>query len=254
VHVLLELDPQSPEAAQAQAGRGRASAFTDAYGRFRLERLTRGRWVPSIRSGDWELARATPAALELPGDGELLLELQRALQPELASVSGEVWARDGGEALDVRVLGLGRGSVVTTDGPSFRARGVEPGMKKLYVSAQGCVPERRGPLELLPGSELDLGRIELERGTRVTVRVRDAAGKPLDGASVMLRPLPQAKGGPTAGAWKWTLERRDHGIYGADAAPRGRWRLLVTREGLKPHEEVITLGQKAAEIAVELRS
>jgi len=252
--VQLTLDPDSadPAAGKPREHGPQASVHTDAYGRFSFDDLRRGRWTPSLRSSEWELARATPAFVDLPGEGQLVLELHRCPRLALASVSGEVFAQDGSSTLDVRVGGLGPGSVLTTAGAGFLARGVEPGQKTFQVSAEGCVPERLGPLELVPGAELDLGRIELERGTLLDVRVRTEAGKPIDGAKVMLRPLPPEKGGPTAGAWPWRLERRAPGHYRLAVAPRGRWRLQVTCPGWKPHQQVVLLGENPAALAVPL--
>ena len=256
VQVRLQIDEGTPEAqALADAG-GKGMKyldFTDGYGRFRFDRLTRGRWVPSVRPADWELGHADPTKLILPGDTALVLELRRLPRPELTVITGEVWALDGGELNDLRIRGLGRGAVLSTDGGRFEVRGMEPGQRRFDFEADGYVPERIGPIELSPGATTDLGRVQLTPGTRVTVRVQGAKGKGLDKARVMLRPIDPSHGGTTVGARTWRFVKTGKGTYRVEAVPRAKWRLKITHGGYKTHNEVVeVVEQSSQELLIRL--
>jgi hypothetical protein len=253
IAVRLALDPESAEAAAlaAAGGRGlRSLAFSDAYGRVAFERLTRGSWIPSVHAADWELAPAEPAPVRVPDERDrLVLEVRATPRPALGVVAGEVWTSDGGELAGLRITGAGRGPVLVTAGERFELRGVEPAVLNLGFSADGRVPERRGPLELRPGQRLELGRIELAPGTRVTVRVRDADGRPVAGARVVLRPLAPERGGASAGRRTWRLDARANGAYRGAAIPRGAWQLRIAREGFRGHAQTLVVRAEDAQDA-----
>ena len=124
--------------------------------------------------------------------------------------------------------------------------GVDPGRRHVTVEARGYVPERRGPLEILPGATADLGRIDLLPGTELRVRVRDKAGKAIEHCQVQLRPVAPEKGGAKRGNRAWKLERRGKGLYGLDAVPRGKWRLRVVHPGYRTHSAPVDVREKAA--------
>jgi hypothetical protein len=256
IAVRLTLDPDSAEAAALEeaGGRGmRSLAFTDPFGRATFDRLTRGTWIPTVHSADWELARAEPALARMPGDERLVLELRARPRPPLGVVAGEVWPEDGGEIDGLRIGGVGRGAVLATEGRRFELRGVDPGELTLTFEADGRVPEARGPVELLPGARLELGRIDLAPGTRVTVRVVSAEDEPIAGARVVLRPVPPAQGGARTGARTWRLEERGKGRYRGDSIPRAAWQLRVTREGFRGHSEALTVRETdSQEVLVRL--
>ena len=259
VRLQLALRPGSPEdlALEAAGGTGRRySATSDAYGRFEFQRLTPGTWVPRLLDSTWRLVRASPRDLRLPGDDELLLELQQTQLPPLAAVRGEVWPAGGGDLAGLNITGLGRGALVEMKGARFEARGLQPGSRRLTVRAPGFVLWRSPRLELAPGEEADLGRIELVRGTRLTVRVSDSQGQPVGGARVVLKPLDPSEGGPAGAGGKGVkLGERGRGSYRIEAVEPGKYRLRVTRDGFRAHSQKLNIPlKKAQETGVELRS
>ncbi|MEM7310642.1 MAG: carboxypeptidase-like regulatory domain-containing protein, partial [Planctomycetota bacterium] len=250
LQVRLAIEEGSPEAAALKAAGGNGMkylAFTDGYGRFRFDRLTRGRWHPAVRANDWELAHAEPAWVDLPGSDEILLQLARRPRPELAGFRGEVWTSDGGPLEDFKVRGIGKSALLTIRGPRVEVSGLEPGRRRVTFQAKGYVPERRGPFEIQPAEMVELGRVELVRGTRLTVKVRDDQGRPVDQAQVLLRPIAAEKGGAVQGAQTWRLERRSKGNYRAEAVPRALWRLKVSRAGFRNYSERIEVREKASQ-------
>ncbi len=240
VTVRLTIEEGSPEALALEAAGGKGMRHADAansYGRVRFDPVAAGHWIPSLRGNDWELVEARPRRLRVPGDEELTVVVRRVPRVELAGVTGVVHTADGGELVDLRMQGL-RGAAVQTEGGEFEASGVEPGTVRVRLVADGYVPVRRGPFDVQPGEVYDLGAIELQPGTRFTVKLRDPKNRPVERAKVLLRPLSKVVGGPE-GARSHKLTAVGKGVYRSNAAPRGRWRLKVARNGYHPHSELL---------------
>jgi len=228
------------------------SARSDAHGRFHLMRLQPGRWLLAA-SAYGHVPDGGETWVALPGESFAVLELARKTPQERASVRGQVVVEDGSPPRELRFDDT-RGGALDLDGGRFLLSGVRPGPLTLTVRAAGCVALRVGPLDLAPGAEVDLGLIELLRGTRLSVQVADAAGAPLRGARVRLAPLPEARGGLGQGARAPRLVELRPGRYVADGVRRATWRLRVERPGFRRHErslEVRELPAQAVRVVLE---
>ena len=71
-----------------------------------------------------------------------------------------------------------------TDG-AFRLVGVQPGMNLVAAVQNGLVPALEKSVKFEKGQTRDLGEMTLREGEEVTVKVVDAAGKPVVGAEVV---------------------------------------------------------------------
>lgn len=70
---------------------------------------------------------------------------------------------------------------------SFRLTGVTPGQIVLVAQGETHLPSRSTPLEVVPGAAVKGVRLVAQPGATAKVEVKDAAGKPVAGASVSVR-------------------------------------------------------------------
>lgn len=196
------------------------SAFTDDQGRFRITRLSPGRYKPTARiAGGFG---QTPESVLL-GLGETAEELVIELHPA-AIVSGRVLVGDEGETpcpsgwvrLSSDLTGRGLGTEV--DGRvEFEA--VLPGSYEVSVYCDDHLSaEEYPPIEVTGEDVTDLVW-RVTAGAAVVGTVRDAEGQPVAGANVRLTPkrgsdprAPQPRG--------WT-ETDDDGRYEARGLAAG---------------------------------
>jgi protocatechuate 3,4-dioxygenase beta subunit len=82
---------------------------------------------------------------------------------------------------------VGRTRTTTSDaGGRFELADMLPGRVFVEVDRPGNVATRSGELRLAPGQRLDLGRIGMREGVRVTGQVIDEGGAPVEGARVVV--------------------------------------------------------------------
>ena len=204
-------------------------ARTDAYGAFRFHDIPPGLYQVRASSYGWQLEEATPELVEVPGTTELALTMVPNDRPERFSIRGVVDLQEGGVADRLSIRGL-QGGHLEIDGATFLATGLTPTRHRLRVGHPGYGTITVGPIDPLPGQEIDLGQIRLEPATLLTVRVTDKDGKSVDRATVRLDPLPADKGGIGQGASPIRLGSTRRGRYQAHAKAFA-WRLVVKHEG-----------------------
>ena len=68
---------------------------------------------------------------------------------------------------------------------SFRLPGIAPGMNLVAAVQNGLVPALEKAVKFEKGQTRDIGELTLREGEEVTVKVVDAAGKPIEGAEVV---------------------------------------------------------------------
>ena len=244
----------SAERFDSQQGRVRRArgvrSGCDDYGRFELDPLAAGEWRVRADAVGHESTTLEPVLV--PGAEGLELVLRRQTPLERVTLTGQAIQPDGRSPKSLRVDNT-RGGAMTQEGVRFRLSGVRPGNSRFTFSANGCAPVRVGPLDLLPGAEVDLGVIELPFAVQVNVYVRAKGGKSLERLKARLLPLPAAEGGygsktinlgtrRTKHTWSGESSRKTVYSGSSPAVPVGRWRLLVDHSGYDRYEKTVTLG------------
>ena len=195
----------------------RASATSDAHGRFRIEGLPAGRLEVEARAVGHSPARSHD--LPVPRSAELLLELSPA-----GVVEGMV-TRDGRPVpgATVSVIGAGEPVVVETGAGGGFAADVEPGLHRAFArlgvetgSAGRAIPVAAG--STAGGVEIPLGPAPSLSG-----RIRSGA-RPVPGASVVA-----VLQGDAAGAMPTTSGAE--GAYEMRGLLPGTWSVTVTFRG-----------------------
>ena len=236
---MIRLTLQDPEGGRERTLR----EVTGSYGGFRFEGLQAGRWTVDAGAALWELDSCDPSEVVSPDHRWLtVVLLDRELQARASMVGVVVVGEGRDEPLGLRLEGL-RDGLVMVDRGRFEITGLRPRRTKLVARAQGCVPVRIGPVDLRAGTRVDLGQIQLERGTEVLVRVRDAAGHAVRGAKAVLVPRPARKGGvgrtPVV-----NLREQKGGRYASGIVRPGKWELRVAAEGCEPHRGEVRIRQR----------
>ncbi len=237
------------------------SARSDEFGRFEVGRMSAGDYALSASATGYEPS-AEEVFVSVPGHDSARLELRRREPVERVVLRGSARLEDGSAPI---ALGLAdtRGGSFSQAGTSFRVTGVRPGRARLELRARDQIPIRLEPLDLLPGSEVDLGEVRFERAGSVRVEVRDPQGAPLVGFKARLAPLSVAEGGSGGRAISLERERvrRQPGQSGplpqvasSSRVPLKKWRLVVERKGYQTHRQVIGLdaGRTSRRLVVTL--
>ena len=252
--IVFEESDASGQVSERRARRQGRQTVSDEYGRFQLDGLPAGSWVVGGRSYDWVQVDAQPAVVVTPGDSFVTLTFAPRERPLRAEIRGEIALSGGGTPAGVRIEGL-HGGVLSIDGGAFRATGLVPTNHQLTLRADGHAAVRTGAIDLLPGQVHDLGRVVLEPAALVIVRLRDGAGRALDGARVRLVPLPRAEGGAGEGAGAVELRGRGRGRYSTSDATLHSWRLVVDRQGFRRHARQLEIASgESLEVEVELQA
>ena len=238
------------------------SARSDEFGRFEVGRMSAGSYALSASATGFE-PTVEDVLVTLPGHESARLELRRRELVERVVLRGTARLEDGSAPL---ALGLAdtRGGSFSQTGTSFRVTGVRPGRVRLELRARDQIPVRLDPLDLVPGSEVDLGEVRFERAGSVRVEVRNEAGAPLSGFEARLAPLSLAEGGNAGKTIRLERERvrRTPGQSGplpqlasSSRVPLKRWRLVVERRGYETHRRVISLdaSRPSRRLVVELK-
>jgi hypothetical protein len=182
------------------------------------------------------------------------LVLEPVPMAERAALRGRIEMADGSPVEDLAVRGK-RGGTLTQEGDSFTLRGMEPGRASLTFMGRGAVPLRTQALELAPGSEMDLGLVELRLGTDLKVRLVDENGRRIKRGGCVARPLgKQGRDKPPAGDGREVL-RRDitNGELELPGLGRGRWLLEIKARDYKAQEVFLRLkkGQQMRVVTME---
>ncbi len=218
-------------------------AVTGPFGDFRFDSLPTGRWSVETRAAQWELGHCDPGEVLAPEHRWLTVVLvDRELAARASMVGLVVVGKERDEPQGLRLEGL-RDGLVEVDRGRFEITGLRPRRTKLVARAQGCVPVRIGPVDLRAGTRVDLGQIQLERGTEVLVRVRDAAGRAVRGAKAVLLPRPARRGG-VGRAPVVNLREQKGGRYASGIVRPGKWELRVAAEGCEPHRGEVRIRQR----------
>ncbi len=223
---------------------------TDAFGNFEMERLKPGEYELDVSGEDLVLTRraALSVVLDEPRTTGVLLEVERLSREAPASFVGEVWSRTAERLEGLKVSGVGRESIVSSDGRLFEVSGVPPGSYRLRLSADGHGAVELGRFEPASGQRIDLGAVELRAGGRVEVAVetRGKAGKRFH-PRVRLTPCGEAAGGPGEGVVNVDFERGEDGVWFSESVLPGRWRLRVDEEGWNSHREAVEVRAEGGE-------
>lgn len=225
---------------------------TDSYGRARLIRLQPGEWEFSAAASGFEAA-GDPERVRVSTDAVESIELVLRTKPrtERATIVGTVSTPDGGVPRRLRFSDRRGGSLSVEDG-RFRLTGAKPGRATLVLRAEDCVPHRTDAIQLIPGSEYDLGAIEFQPASRVHVDVRGPDGERLRGASARLLPLPTSEGG-TGDKRRLAATTLNSGRLRFVDVPRKTWVLRVDLEGYRTHRERITAAELDERFTVSMR-
>ena len=225
---------------------------TDAFGVFRFDAVPDGGWRADAQLSGWSLDSVTPETLSLPADRAVTLVLARDFRRSVR-IHGEVTVA-GETPYDLRLEGVPGLTVV--DGGEFSISGMAPGRAKLVVRADRALP-RVVPLDLAAGGEIDVGVIELLRGTELEVRLRDPGGRPVRRAAVRLephKPPPKSRRGRYGVPAPTALNERKSGRYGGVPVRPGRWRVIVEAKGFASTEEAVRVRDRARQVvSIDLR-
>ncbi|MHC4376881.1 MAG: hypothetical protein ACYS26_09815 [Planctomycetota bacterium] len=210
---------------------GSSGTVTGGNGVFHLRGLSSGEYVLRPRSESWRTRGNAPLEFRVPSEAPLELVLVEASRDPRATLVGRAVDADGApiDALEVRGASDAR---VLRDGAGFEVLGLAPRPTTLLLLSDGHLPVRLRELDLQPGQALDVGELRFDAALPVRVDVRDAAGDPVRGASVRLKPLPPAAGGPAPTSNGelppvLTLTGDAQGRYRSAYAKPGTWRLVV---------------------------
>lgn len=235
------------------------SVVLDAWGRFEFDALTAASvslraLVPQWRQPQELAVQRTPLVPGVAGAPLVSLVMEPEPMEERASLRGRVVMANGDAVLGLVVRGK-RGGSLTNNGGDFTVSGMQPGQAVLQFKGQAAVPRKTGELRLAPGSETDLGLIELLPGTDLTVRVLDSDRRRLKRAACTLRPLgAKARELPGRGDHRQVLKRDvSGGEVQLKGLPRGRWLLEVRAPGWAKQELALRLrkGQQTRVVTLE---
>lgn len=219
------------EAADAGPGSApaswRQSAVTDEEGRFEITDIAGGKlWLQAQARG---LLPGEKVPVEVPSGG--VLDNVRLTLEAGATVLGRVRSPDGEPVAGARIEVLagdrsfGRRSFLSrsdtaTDGDGrYRLEGVPTGPQSLAATQQDYARAVRD-LDVRPGeNRLDF---ELAAGWEVAGRVIDAAGAPVPGSAVTLRPAEGSRQETTSGP---------DGAFAFQGVAEGTWRLRAEKPG-----------------------
>ena len=184
---IVRADPDTP-----RFRRPVRPVVTDAQGRYEIAGLDPGSYRVTARHKDFAPGVVPAVSVERGGDVQVDVTLDKGAAlsgrlvtgPEPQAVAGRVFVQelDGQRAPDAlrEVLRAEAGA----DG-RFRLESVPAGAHALAVTAPGYA-SKRVEVQVSPAArEVNLGDVELETGLTIRGRVRDRAGLPIGGATVV---------------------------------------------------------------------
>ncbi|MFT4538742.1 MAG: hypothetical protein ACI835_001179 [Planctomycetota bacterium] len=226
----------------------------DEYGRFVIEDLQPGVWSLKVEAMGWRMLVPEPVRLMLPEQSFASFVMTPDPLTRPGRVSGEVVAKGNGRALRELKWNSLRGGVLSVDGTQFSITGMRPGMVKLVPEAPGF--ERRGfaRFDLAPGADIDLGRLELRRVTKLDVSLRDAQGNSVHRAKVWLeKPGADAtKNQKAAGAYIRLKAIGRDGLFRASQATQGQWVLRAKFSDGSKASKNLKLSRSAQKVTLTL--
>ncbi len=220
--------------------RGKHVTVADPGGRFEVRGLVHGTYLLRAAAPGTPLHQrvawmGTPVRAET-GGSEVVLRMRRG-----GSLSGQVRLEDGAvpSAFTVTLRGGSGTSFGGGDG-RFQVNGIPAGEYTVFVSGPGFLTKSLPALKVEEDQDTNLGAVSLSRGRRLTGRVVNAAGAPVQGATVTVS-QPVRGSSVVVGA----AAELEHGLQQVSSDAEGRFVL----EGLS-----ISTLQLGAEHPVEGRS
>jgi protocatechuate 3,4-dioxygenase beta subunit len=211
-------------------------ATTSSAGRFRIERLAPGSYDLEARAHGF--APATVRGILVSAGGRGPAGLGTVVLDPQAWVEGFVVDPDGRPVPGARVLPAPTdasqpprdvGEILTAADGSFQVPGFRAGERlTLRVAREGYAPRTVSGIEVPPPEPLE---VVLEPAGRIAGTVVDESGRPVEGATVVIREpeavLPGIPGGRLVGGARADTEGR----FAAEGLPPGRFRLQVAGTG-----------------------
>lgn len=237
-----------------ERGSGMRRAITGPDGAFVLEGLSPGNSMLVIDKSEDMLREIR--MVTVPQD-DLLIEL-----PPGATLSGRVIDAETKAPVPAFTLGVsgersGGGMVVRTapitrsfqnENGEFIVQNVTADPAELIVQAPGYVEKRAGGIEAPAGETRDGIEIALSRGTTVTGRVTDEAGRGLAGVTVGRDENARFIGGPLLGGTATDAEGRfEVGPFEGDSVA-----IRFDKEGYRQERREVKLNGKTATVDVRL--
>ena len=241
----LELVEQSPPGSRPAIER---SVALNGKGLFRVRKLLPGTYELAVVGESWRLSPASDRRVVLDGDlenGRLEVELiaMRTLREARGSLRMEAFdARTGAALLELDWPGA-KGGIPLREGATFRWTGLRPGLQKVRLLAEGYLPIERPSVQVSPGAEVDLGRLDFTPVTRWTLELVDATGAAAAGWDASLIPDPPAAGGPALPngrqGSRQRLKERSPGIFVFPWGLLGSYRLQArSSKGLQIEQRI----------------
>lgn len=255
LHLKLEDDQGRPVTGSVFLGVSRVgeqsslgtSLRTDENGRATYDRISPGKYVLSFRGDHTEVTKVE-ATIE-PGENSLDVVLARKADVEPVSVHGVVRDAVSGDPLpgvQVRFT-QGREESVTDEAGVYRFRGLKPGTYAFFVMRDGYGFHLEKGVVVKNG-EATTRDVALRRAAVVHFRIIDAAGRPAVGRLV-LAITPLGHDGTNIGTGI-TADNQGKATY-SRIVP-GRYKLLVTREGIRAEVETeIRPGENRLELQLK---
>ena len=223
---------------------------TDAKGAFRFAGLADVDWTLAPQDPAYLVVERTPERVGrgfVSEGGSVELVLRHRMEAPRAEVRFDVVCSfDGAVPGDLRVVGA-RGASVHIDQGAVSITGLDAEVESLLVLGAGCAA-RAIPLQLVPGADLDLGLVELDRGVHATVRVTGAA--PGAALKVELVPTTGPDGPPVGTPRVGMIDEGD--AFRVAGLPQGTWRLRVVDANGQVAAELVELVDETFEHTVVL--
>lgn len=160
---------------------GLTADTTDGGGAFRLHGLADGKYrLWASRTAGQDMAFGDEGTAAATGDVNV-----RIVLPKPGGVEGKVAFADGTTPAQATVT-LGFAPAVTTTDGTFLIEDVPPGKHDLHVRGSDFAELVQRDVEVTAGETHDLGTLTISKGRRVSGRVVDASGAPVEGARVMV--------------------------------------------------------------------
>lgn len=219
--VVSAADLAPIEGARVRANAGGEASVTDANGRYRIDALAPGVYLPRVESDDGFGMASEQVRLGL---GETSAPLTIAVAPAVF-VEGHI-VHPGGEPCDdgsvtLRELASGREVRDTTE-PSglVHVSGLLPGSYTVAVTCKGTIADGRRPLVIVGDRAITDARWEVADGRAITGVVTDASEAPVIGATLVARAIDGA--GEAA-----TTVSNEAGRFQLRGLPAGEYEVMV---------------------------
>lgn len=214
----------------------------DEFGRFTLSARVDPDRELAVVSREWQLPTWGPRTLAdqlLIGDS---IELVPSEMLDPAVVLGEVLDGETGKALSNPQLRGSFGGPVEFNGSRFQVNRVASGDLRLRVSHRDYESRSVDGFALRPSETIDVGLVELFRTRTALFRVRDAAGELIQGAEIVLTPLPKRDGGTGTEYGDLTFQSRKNSR--PVRVPAATWNLHIEHPGYRKLEQRVDFREK----------